>query len=121
MKNTQTLVIGASLNPTRYSNIAVKRLVGYGIETLAIGTRKGKIGNVVVEDEKKPFTNVDTVTLYLNPERQKEYYEYITNLKPRRVIFNPGTENEEFVQLLKEHNIASEIACTLVLLSTRQY
>jgi len=117
----RTLVLGASLNPTRYSNIAIKRLISSGIETLALGAREGSIGNVVVEVEKKLFSDLDTVTLYLNPERQKEYYDYIVSLQPRRVIFNPGTENVEFIKVLKDSGIEVEIACTLVLLSTKQY
>ena len=64
------------------------------------------------------YKNIDTVTLYLNPKRQEEYYDYIISLQPRRVIFNPGTENMEFIKLLKNNQIESEIACTLVLLST---
>lgn len=120
MKNT-TLVLGASLNPTRYSNIAIKRLRDYQEETIAIGLRKGTIGDVLIETEKVIFDEVDTVTLYLNPTRQKEYYDYIISLKPRRIIFNPGTENFEFIKILKEKGIKTEIACTLVLLSTNQY
>lgn len=116
-----TLVIGASLNPTRYSNIAIKRLTDKDVKTLAIGLRKGVVLNTVIETEKVPFKHIDTVTLYLNAERQKEYYDYIISLKPKRVIFNPGTENDEFYALLKENGIDSEVACTLVLLSTNQY
>lgn len=117
----RTLVLGASLKPSRYSNIAIKKLRDNDIETVAIGVQKGNVGDVVIETENIFFKNIDTVTLYLNPERQKLYYEYIINLQPRRVIFNPGTENIEFIELLKENEIESEIACTLVLLSTKQY
>lgn len=120
MKNA-TLVIGASTNPNRYSNIAIKRLRDKEINTLGLGLRSGKVLDVVLETEKKPFSNVDTVTLYLNPQRQEEYYDYIISLNPRRVIFNPGTENDEFVKLLEENNIESEVACTLVLLSIDEY
>ena len=116
-----TLVIGASLNPTRYSNFAIKRLIDKKIKTSAIGLRSGKVIDVAIETEKVPFNDIDTVTLYLNAERQKEYYNYIIDLKPERVIFNPGTENEEFYKLLKENDIKTEVACTLVLLSTSQY
>jgi len=77
--------------------------------------------DVEIFDKKQFFENIDTVTLYLNPERQKEYYDYILALNPRRVIFNPGTENIELMSLLKENNINSEVACTLVLLSSNQY
>jgi predicted CoA-binding protein len=120
MKNV-TLVIGASTNPNRYSNIAIKRLRGKELPTVALGLRKGKVLDVLINDEKLHYNTIDTVTLYLNPKRQEEYYNYIINLQPRRVIFNPGTENMEFVELLTAHKIASEIACTLVLLSTNQY
>lgn len=120
MKN-KTLVIGASTNPNRYSNIAIKRLIDKGLPVLALGLRKGKVLDVDIDDEKLAYKNVDTVTLYLNPKRQEEYYDYIVSLQPRRVIFNPGTENMEFVKLLKNNQIESEIACTLVLLSTNQY
>ncbi|PQJ77871.1 CoA-binding protein [Polaribacter porphyrae] len=117
----KTLVIGASTNPNRYSNIAIKRLRGREIKTVALGLRKGKVLDVAIDNEKLPYKKVDTITLYLNPKRQEEYYNYIISLQPKRVIFNPGTENYEFVKLLKENNIESEIACTLVLLSTNQY
>nr|WP_299032957.1 CoA-binding protein [uncultured Tenacibaculum sp.] len=117
----RTLVLGASLKSSRYSNIAIKRLRDNGIETVAIGLQKGTVADIIIETENIFFEDVDTVTLYLNPERQKSYYEYIVHLQPRRVIFNPGTENIEFMELLKENGIESEIACTLVLLSTKQY
>ena len=120
MKNI-TLVIGASLNPNRYANIAIKRLRDKQVSVVALGLRRGKVLDVVIDDEKLPYKNIVTVTLYLNPKRQVAYYNYIIGLKPRRVIFNPGTENMEFVKMLQDHNIASEIACTLVLLSTNQY
>lgn len=120
MKN-RTLVLGASVNTGRYSNLAIRKLITKKNEVVAIGTKAGAILDVKIEVEKIKFKNIDTVTLYLNPTNQKEYYNYIIGLKPRRVIFNPGTENREFVKLLKEHNIETEVACTLVLLGTNQY
>lgn len=120
MKNA-TLVIGASTNPNRYSNIVIKRLRDHQEPTLAIGLKSGKVLDVVIDTEKVPYENVDTVTLYLNKKRQEEYYDYIISLKPRRVIFNPGTENFEFIKILKENGIETYVACTLVLLSTNQY
>jgi len=120
MKNV-TLVIGASTNPNRYSNIAIKRLIDKKVKVVALGLKKGTVLGVTIDDKKKDYKNIDTVTLYISPERQEEYYSYIIDLQPRRVIFNPGTENTNFVKLLKEKNIESEIACTLVLLSTNQY
>lgn len=120
MKN-KTLVIGASTNPNRYSNIAIKKLRDHQEPTVALGLRKGKVLDVAIDDEKVNYPDIDTVTLYLNPKRQEDYYDYIIGLQPRRVIFNPGTENFEFVKLLKANGIESEIACTLVMLSTNQY
>lgn len=117
----KTLVLGASLNASRYSNLAINRLVFYDQPTVAVGLKKGDVAGVSISTEKENFEDIDTVTLYLNPQRQKEYYEYILSLKPNRVIFNPGTENPEFYELLKENKIEPEVACTLVLLGTNQY
>ncbi|TBW28477.1 CoA-binding protein [Gramella sp. KN1008] len=117
----KTLVIGASLNPARYSNLAINRLVKHGQPTVAIGLRTGKLNGVEIETEKLPFENIDTVTLYLNAKRQRDYYDYILSLKPHRVIFNPGTENPELYDLLKKNGIYFENACTLVMLSSHQY
>lgn len=117
----KTLVFGASLKPNRYSNYAIQRLVANNFDTVAFGLKTGEIEGVNIDNELKDYENVDTVTLYLNAKRQKEYYDYIIGLNPNRVIFNPGTENPEFYQLLKENNIDFEAACTLVLLSTNQY
>lgn len=117
----KTLVIGASLKPNRYSNIAINRLRMYDHPVVAIGLREGEVSGVSIVKEKADFTDIDTVTLYLNPARQESYYKYIISLKPKRVIFNPGTENPDFYQLLKENEIGTEVACTLVLLGTNQY
>ncbi len=117
----KTLVIGASTNPERYSNMAINRLLKYNHTVVALGLKKGVVAGVEITPEKAPFKNINTVTLYLNPKRQEEYYDYIVSLKPERVVFNPGTENPEFYKILKENNIESEVACTLVLLGTNQY
>lgn len=117
----RTLVIGASLNPARYSNIAIQRLVRHSQPTFAIGLRKGEVEGVKIETEKLPFENIDTITLYLNAKRQEEYYDYILSLDPDRVIFNPGTENPELYELLRKNGIDYENACTLVMLSSQQY
>lgn len=117
----KTLVVGASLKSNRYSHIAMERLVSYKHEVVAFGLRAGTVSGVTIDTELKPYSEIDTVTLYLNPQRQEAYYEYIISLNPERVIFNPGTENPEFYKLLKAANIESEVACTLVLLSTNQY
>ena len=117
----KTLVLGASFKANRYSNIAIKRLLIHDHEVKAIGLTSGKIEGVIIETGKPNLEDIDTVTLYLNPKRQKDYYDYIVSLKPNRVIFNPGTENLELIKLIRDHNIIAEVACTLVLLSTQQY
>jgi predicted CoA-binding protein len=117
----KTLVFGASLKPSRYSNYAIQRLVANDHEAVAFGLRIGEVDGVNIDNELKDYKDIDTVTLYLNAKRQKEYYDYIIGLNPKRVIFNPGTENPEFYQLLKGNNIDFEVSCTLVLLSTNQY
>jgi len=117
----KTLVFGASLNPSRYSHYAMQRLVAHNHEVVAFGLNEGEVEGVVIDVELKPYKNIDTVTLYMNPNTQIEFYDYIISLHPNRVIFNPGAENPEFFTLLEENNINFEIACTLVLLSTNQY
>jgi predicted CoA-binding protein len=121
MTAKKTLVIGASENPARYSNLAVKKLIANNHSVIAIGKKKGIIGNTIIETEKKYFDSVDTVTLYLNPSHQQEYYNYILLLHPRRIIFNPGTENDELMELAQKNEIFTQEACTLVLLSTGLY
>jgi len=117
----KTLVLGASENPSRYSYLAVLRLQSHQQPVVAIGKKKGLVGNTRIETEKKAWSDVDTVTLYLNPMNQKEYYDYILALKPRRLIFNPGAENHELAELARKHGIQPMEACTLVLLATHQY
>lgn len=116
-----TLVMGASENVQRYSNMAVRKLLNHNHKVKAFGIRAGVINGVEIEKLPIHSNEVDTVTLYLNPTNQIPYYDYILSLQPRRVIFNPGTENQEFQELLKQRNIHFEEACTLVLLSTNQY
>lgn len=117
----KTLVLGASLHTSRYSNLVINRLSQSGYEVVAIGMKKGTINGVQIDTDLMPYKDIDTVTLYLNPKRQVAYYDYILSLKPKRVIFNPGTENPEFYSILKMNKIDFEVACTLVLLSTNQY
>lgn len=119
--NKKTLVFGASLKPNRYSNYAIQRLVANNYETVAFGIKKGEIEGVEIDTELVAYKQIHTVTLYLAAKNQKAYYEYIVSLNPKRVIFNPGTENPEFYNILQEHNIPFEAACTLVLLATNQY
>ncbi len=120
-KNKKTLVFGASMNPSRYSNMAMHKLVAYGHEVVAFGLKTGNVDNVKIDVELMPYDAVDTVTLYMNATRQEPFYDYLISLRPGRVIFNPGTENPEFFKRLRDANIEFEMACTLVMLSTNQY
>lgn len=117
----KTLVVGATTNKERYAYKAIQSLINKTHQVVAIGAKEGMALDVKIETNKFPFTGIDTVTLYLNPKNQEEYYNYIISLKPKRVIFNPGTENPAFYEILKQNNIQSEVACTLVLLATNQY
>jgi uncharacterized protein len=117
----KTVVLGASANPGRYSNMAVNRLVSHKHPVVAIGKREGKISNVEIITGQPIQEGVDTITLYLNPTNQKPYYDYILSLNPKRIIFNPGTENEELEALAQKKGIKTMEACTLVMLSIGQY
>lgn len=117
----KTLVFGGSLKPERYSNIALHRLQDYSIPSVSFGLRRGEVAGVIIDTELINYPDVHTITLYLNAQRQVAYYEYFLGLQPKRVIFNPGTENPELEKLLEENGIAAVRACTLVLLSTGQY
>jgi predicted CoA-binding protein len=121
MMNKKTLVVGASTDTTKYANLAVRSLRKHQHDVLALGIKAGEIADVPIETERLDFQDIDTVTLYLNPSRQTDYYDYLLGLKPKRIIFNPGTENEEFVHLAKAEGIETAYACTLVLLSLGQY
>ena len=117
---TKTLVIGASENPERYSYKAVQMLRAHEKDVIAFGRKEGIIGDTVIT-KQLPEKVIETVTLYSNAEAQKEYYDYLIALHPKRIIFNPGTENEELYDLLKANDIKPLEACTLVMLSTGQY
>lgn len=121
MKNKKTLVLGASTKPDRYAYKAITMLVEKGHSVLAIGQNTGEVAGIKIRTKAIPLANIDTISLYLNPARQRDYYNYIVEAKPKRVLFNPGTENPELYQLLQLNSIKVEIACTLVLLSTNQY
>jgi len=120
-ESKKTLVLGASDNPSRYSYLAVNRLRSHGHPVVAIGKKNSMVADVPIEKEKKDWKDVDTITLYLNPNHQQQYYAYILSLKPKRIIFNPGAENDELADLAVKNGIKPIEACTLVLLSTNQY
>jgi len=117
----KTLVLGASLKEQRYSNKAIHALREKEHEVIALGLREGPVLDVDIQKEKFRYKFVDTVTVYLNEQNQKEYEEYILGLKPKRIIFNPGAENPAFSMRASKARIKTMNACTLVMLSTGQY
>ncbi|MEO8773234.1 MAG: CoA-binding protein [Gelidibacter sp.] len=117
----KTLVFGASLNPSRYSNIAMHKLVAHNHEVVAFGLREGAVEGVEIDTELKSYNGIDTITLYMNGTRQEPFYDYLISLNPKRVIFNPGTENPDLFKRLRDAKIEFEMACTLVMLGTNQY
>lgn len=117
----RTVVLGASNDPSRYSYRAVDLLLRKGIEPIPVGIKKGNINGLDILHGEPELENVHTVTLYLNAERQKAYYDYILGLKPKRIIFNPGTENPELIKLAHEQGIEVEVGCTLVMLTVGSY
>jgi predicted CoA-binding protein len=121
MAQKKTLVLGASENLGRYSNKAIRMLREFGHEVVAIGKETGQVLDVPFSKERPDFTDIDTVTLYLNPANQQSYYDYILSLHPKRIVFNPGTENPQLEEMARAAGIIPQEACTLVLLSTGQY
>ncbi len=117
----KTLVIGASPNPLRYATKAVKRLREYDIEVVAIGKRETTIGDVEVITGTPPVEDIHTVTLYVGPDNQEPYIEYILSLKPKRIIFNPGTYNKDLEKKAEKAGIETIEDCTLVMLSMDEY
>jgi len=117
----RVLVIGASANPARTSNQAIHMLRSYGHEVFAIGRKVDKVADVTIEEGTPAIKSIDTITLYVNPKVLVMYKDYIRQISPRRVIFNPGTEDEDFMTSLAQSGIQVEEACTLVLLRTNQF
>lgn len=121
MKEKVTLVLGASENTERYSNRAIRTLLRNNIPVVAVGLKKGYVNGVEIQDRFPQVANVDTVTIYLNPQNQVRYYDYILSLKPKRIIFNPGAENTELKQLAQKAGIEALNACTLTMLAIGTY
>ncbi len=119
----KTVIIGATTNPSRYAYLAAGMLKEYNHTIVPVGIKQGEVyGEKILPIYNRPVINdVDTVTLYIGPQHQPEHYEYILSLKPKRVIFNPGTENDRFEKLIKETGAEALQACTLVLLRSGQY
>jgi hypothetical protein len=122
MSNSKkTLIIGASENPERYANKAFHSLTKHGHEVEMVGIKTGQIDHKTILTGQPEFSGIDTVTLYVNPKNQEAYYNYIFSLKPKRIIFNPGTENPDLERKAAEQGIITLEACTLVLLSIGEY
>jgi hypothetical protein len=119
----KTVIIGATTNPGRYAFLAARMLTSYNHEIVPVGIKEGEVFGKEILDifEKPEIKDVDTVTLYIGPQRQPEYYNYILGLKPKRIIFNPGTENDEFEKMAEEQGVEALEACTLVMLRSGQY
>lgn len=119
----KTVIIGATTNPARYAYLAANMLTQYGHQIVPVGIKKGELfGEGILNIRERPsIETVDTITLYIGPAHQPEWYDYLIGLKPRRIIFNPGTENPEFEQMLEDQGIEVLEACTLVLLRTNQF
>jgi len=121
MERKKTLVLGATNNPARYAYLAANRLVAAGHEIVNIGIKNGEVAGVSIQRATDIQPDIHTITLYIGPQRQPQYYDYISQTKPKRIIFNPGTENPELKALASQQGIEVVEACTLVLLSTGQY
>ncbi|MBT9394172.1 CoA-binding protein [Hymenobacter sp. NST-14] len=117
----KTLVLGATDNPARYAYRAVHQLQQHGHEVVPVGIRKGHVAGLEIRNDRPAADAVDTVTLYVGPQNQPAWYDYILDLNPKRIIFNPGTENPELEELAQQRGIRTEEACTLVMLSVGQY
>ncbi len=117
----KTMVIGASENSERYANIATKRLLQYMHPVVLLGIKAGQINEQPILVDKPKLNDIDTVTLYVGPKNQAEWFDYVVSLNPKRVIFNPGTENKEFYRVLEVNKREVVEACTLVMLSIGDY
>ncbi len=115
------VVLGASPNPERYSNKAVRRLLSNNYEVVAIGKREGSIGGVPIITGQPPLADVHTVLIYLSPDHQGEIFDYVISLRPKRVVFNPGTESPEFQEWLESYNISVVRDCSLVMMATGRF
>ena len=117
----KTLVLGATNHPNRYAYLAVHRLLHHGHEVVPVGVREGDVAGLPILHGMPPVPDVDTVTLYIGPSRQPAYYDYLLSLHPKRIIFNPGTENPELKTLADARGIETVEGCTLVMLSIGVY
>ncbi len=126
MQSKKTLILGATPNPTRYAYLAAERLTNRNHEIVPVGIKQGELFGQPIEvqtqtDDLTIHNDIDTITLYVGVRNQPEWYNYILQTKPKRIIFNPGTENPELMKMAREEGIEVEVACTLVMLGSGQY
>jgi uncharacterized protein len=121
MSVKNTLVLGASPNPVRFSNKAVKSLQRHDVPVFPVGIKKGEIGGVEIIRDRPELPDIHTITMYVGPPRQKEYYTWLLSLHPKRIIFNPGTENPEFMKMAKDAGIEVLEDCTLIMLNAGRF
>jgi uncharacterized protein len=117
----KTLVLGATTDPTRYAFLATQRLTSHGHPVVLLGNKRGSVFGEEIQHGRPDLKDIDTVTLYMNPRNQEEYLDYLIGLKPKRIIFNPGTENDKLIEMAEQNGIEPVIGCTLVMLSTNQF
>lgn len=122
-KTVKTLIVGASTNPSRYAFIAANMFHERGLDFVPIGIKKGEVfGKEIIDLRTKPeLQDIHTITLYLGPSNQIEWMDYLISLDPKRIIFNPGTENPEFYKRATKAGIEVVTACNLVMLRTGQF
>jgi uncharacterized protein len=118
---SKTVVLGASPDFSKYSYKCVKSLIRHGHEAIPVGKNPGKIEGIEILTGTPQIPDVHTITLYLSPANQKEYYDYILSLNPSRIIFNPGTHNQELIDLAKEEDITVVVDCSLLLLNSDSF
>ena len=117
----KTLVLGATTDSSRYAYLATQRLLSHNHQVVLLGNKKGDVNGEVIQHGKPDLKDIDTITLYMNPRNQEEYLDYLISLKPKRIIFNPGTENDKLINIAEKNGIEAVIGCTLVMLATNQY
>jgi uncharacterized protein len=121
MEAKKTLVLGASPNPVRFSYKAVKSLQRHDVPVVPVGIRKGEIGGIEIIKDRPDFDDIHTITMYIGPARQKDYYSWLLSLHPKRIIFNPGTANHEFMEMAEKEGIEVLEDCTLIMLNSGNY
>ncbi len=121
MATKKTLVLGASPNPVRYSHKAVKSLQRHDVPVIPVGIKTGEIGGIEIVKDRPQLEDIHTITMYIGPPRQKDYYSWLLGLHPKRIIFNPGTENPEFMEMAKKEGIEVLEDCTLIMLNAERF